>query len=126
MLSRAKEGGFINGFLVIGRHDVGVEVSHVFFVDDTLIICDASKENLEHLSWVFMWFEPCSWLKINLEKSELILIRDVPNMEEVVEVLGCKVGALLNTYLGLPLGAPYKSSRIWERVEERFQKGLTL
>ncbi|RVW23091.1 hypothetical protein CK203_099981 [Vitis vinifera] len=80
--------------------------------DDTLIVCDASKENLEHLSWVFMWFEPCSWLKINLEKSELILIRDVPNMEEVVEVLGCKVGALLNTYLGLPLGAPYKSSRI--------------
>ena len=28
------------------------------------------------------------------------------------------------TFLGLPLGAPYKSSRVCEGVEERFQKRL--
>ena len=28
------------------------------------------------------------------------------------------------TFLGPPLGAPYKSSRVCEGVEERFQKGL--
>ena len=89
-----------------------VEVSHLFFADDTLIFCDASKENLEYLSWVFMWFEVCSGLKINLE--------------EFAEVLGCKVGSLPSTYLGLPLGAPYKSSKVWEGVEERFKKRLVL
>ena len=47
-------------------------------------------------------------------------------MEEFVEVLGCKLGSLPSTYLGLPLGAPYNSSRVWEGVEERFQKRLAL
>ncbi|RVW88403.1 GPI mannosyltransferase 3 [Vitis vinifera] len=84
---RAKDGDFIEGFQVKERNDVGVEVSHLFFADDTLIFCDASKENLEYLSWVFMWFKAC---------------------------------------LGLPLGAPYKSSRVWEGVVERFQKRLPL
>ena len=32
--------------------------------------------------------------KINLEKSELILVERVPIMEELVDILGCKVGSL--------------------------------
>ncbi|RVW28818.1 hypothetical protein CK203_096920 [Vitis vinifera] len=63
LLSRAKKGGFIDGFLVKGRYDL-----------------------------VFMWFEACSGLKINLEKSELIPVGDVPNLEELAEVLDCKGG----------------------------------
>ena len=31
-----------------------------------------------------MWFEACSWVKINLSKSELILVEDVLNHEELV------------------------------------------
>ena len=30
------------------------------------------------------------------------------------------------TYLGLPPGAPFRSSRVWDGVEERFRKRLTL
>lgn len=50
LLSRAKEGDFIEGSPIKRRDDVGVEVSHLFFADDTLIFYDASKENLEHLN----------------------------------------------------------------------------
>lgn len=77
LLIRAKEGGFIDGFSVGERDDVGVEVSHLLFADDTLILCDASKEKLECVSWVFMWFEAIFRLKINLEKSELIPMGEV-------------------------------------------------
>lgn len=55
-----------------------------------------------------MWFEAISGLKINLEKSELILVGRVPIMEELVDILGCKVGSLPSKYLGLPLGATFK------------------
>ena len=74
ILSKVKEVGSINGFLVRGRNGLEVEVSHLLFAYDTLILCDANKEKVEHLSWVFMWFETLLGLKINLEKSELILL----------------------------------------------------
>ncbi|RVW76285.1 hypothetical protein CK203_057645 [Vitis vinifera] len=122
----AKEGAFIDGFFIRGRNGLGVEVPHLLFAYDTLILCDASKENLEYLSWIFMWFEAISRLKVNLEKSELILVGDVSNLKELAGIFGCKVGALPTTYFGLPLGAPHKSYKVWEGVEERFQKRFAL
>ena len=55
----------------------------------------------------------------------MIPIGEVTNLE-FAKVLGCKVSSLPSTYLGLPLGAPYKSSRVWAGVEKRFKKRLAL
>ena len=107
-----------------GRGGEGVEVSHLLFVEDTLIICEASKDQLLHLHWVLMWFEVISKLKINLEKSELILVGRVPIMEELADILGCKMGLLPSKYLGLPLGSTFKSTTMWDLVEERMQRKL--
>ena len=52
-----------------------------------------------------MWFEVISGLKINLTKSELISVGKAEKLDELALVLGCKVGVLPTTYLGLPLGA---------------------
>ena len=101
-------------------------MSHVLFVDDTLVFCDASKEHVEVLSWAFMWFEVVSSLKINLHKSKLIPMGVVLNFENLARVLGCKVGFLPSCYLALPLGAAFKSPHVWDVVEERFRKWLTL
>ena len=56
----------------------------------------------------------------------MIPIGEVTNLEEFAKVLGCKASSLPSTYLGLPLGAPYKSSRVWAGVEKRFKKRLAL
>ena len=60
-----------------------------------------------------MWFETCSGLKINLEKSELISMGRVHDIEVLALELGYKVGGLPSCYLGLPLGAPFKSMTVW-------------
>ena len=60
-----------------------------------------------YLSWLLMWFEAISGLKINLDKSELIPIGEVNDIEELALELGCKVGGLSSSYLGLPLGTPF-------------------
>lgn len=73
-----------------------------------------------------MWFEACSGLKVNLEKSELTPVGRVNDIEELALELGCKVGGLSSSYLGLPLGAPFKSEVVWDSVEERFRKRLTM
>ena len=46
----------------------------------------------------------------------------VENIDDLASKFGCKVGSLPSTYLGLPLGAPFKSMVAWDGVEERFHK----
>ncbi|RVW70590.1 hypothetical protein CK203_060652 [Vitis vinifera] len=45
-----------------------------------------------------------SRLKINLDKSEILWVGRVENIEDLTLELGCKVGALPSSYLGLPWG----------------------
>ena len=56
-----------------------------------------------------MWFEDFSGLKINLSKSEIIPMGKVDNVEMLATELGCGIGSLPTTYLGLPLGAPHRA-----------------
>ena len=48
------------------------------------------------------------------------------NIESLVEAFGCQVGSLPSSYLGLPLGAPFKSIPVWDDVEERLCRRLAL
>ena len=73
-----------------------------------------------------MWFEACSGLRVNLEKSENIPMGRVHDIEDLASELGCKVGGLPSCYLGLPLGAPFKLEVVWDGVEERFRKRLAM
>ena len=41
-------------------------------------------------------------------------------MEELADEFGYKVGNLPSTYLGMPLGAPFKSVGVWDEIKERF------
>ena len=52
----------------------GEDISHILFVDDTLVFCDSNEEQSICLCWLLMWFEAFSRLKINLEKSKIILV----------------------------------------------------
>ncbi|KAL6336570.1 hypothetical protein AAG906_025124 [Vitis piasezkii] len=75
------EHGFLLGCRVKGRSEEGVQISHLLFVDDTLV---------------------------------------VENIDDVALDFGCRVGSLPSTYLGLLLGAPFKSVTVLDGVEERF------
>lgn len=102
------------------------DLLHLLFVDDTVLFYEANSEQLRYLSWVFLWFEVISSLKVNMDESEAIPVRRVDSLENIVSVLGCRIGKLPTSYLGLPLGALFISSRVWDVVEERFRKCLSL
>ena len=61
-----------------------------------------------------------------MEKSSIILVGRVDNVESLAREARCKVGVLPTTYLGLPLGANHKVESVWDVVEERFRKRLAL
>ena len=108
LIRRAVEGGFLSGCKIRGRRS-DLNISHLFFADDTIVFCEAKKEHLTHLSWTLFWFEAASGLRINLPKSEIFPVGEVEEVDVMAVELGCKVGSLPSSYLGLPLGAPNKA-----------------
>ncbi|RVX00466.1 hypothetical protein CK203_037011 [Vitis vinifera] len=114
------------GCRVNGRSGDGALVSHLLFADDTLVFCEASEDQMVYLSWLLMWFEAISGLRINLDKSEILSVGRVENLEALALEVGCKVRRLPSSYLGIPLGANHKSVAVWDGVEERFRKRLVM
>ena len=108
LLKRAVEGNFISGCMFGGRDGGEIVISHLLYADDTILFCEA-----------FLG------LKINLNKSEIIPLGRVDNVEVLASELGCGVGSLSTMYLGLPLGAPHRAMGVWDSIEERFRKRLS-
>ena len=126
LIRKAIDGGFIFGCRLRGKWGMEMNVSHLLFVDDTIIFYEARKEHLTHLGWILGWFEATFGLRINLAKSELIPVGEVEDIEEMVVELGCRVGDFLVKYLGLPLGAHHKALSMWDGVEERIRRRLAI
>ena len=117
-------GGLFTGFMVGSPQNHPILISYLLFADDTLIFCDTNPIKLEHLRSVFLWFEAVSGLKINLDKSEMVLAGEVPNLEDLAQILGCKIASLPMKYLGLPLGTTFKAKSVWNPIIERMEKCL--
>ena len=69
-------------------------------------------------------FGEVSGLRINLGKLELVPIGDVCNLVVLVGLLGCRHSSLPLKYLGLPLGAKFKESSIWNPILEKLEQRL--
>ena len=65
-------------------------------------------------------------MRINLDKSEILSVGRVENLEASALEFGCKVRRLPTSYLGLPLGAQHKFMATWDGVEEIFRKRLAM
>ncbi|XP_028084329.1 uncharacterized protein LOC114285481 [Camellia sinensis] len=123
LLSRAVQGGLLYGFEV-GVAPVVLTVSYLFYADDALIFCDADITQIGHLRCVLLCFEAVSGLQVNLAKSELIPVGEVARISILTAILGCRVASFPVSYLGLPLGASFKATRVWDGVVARVQQRL--
>jgi hypothetical protein len=119
MVNATIEQGLLLGFLVGERVPSDVVVSHSLFANDTLIFCEAYPEQIRYVRLILLCFEAVSGLKVNLGKSELVAIGEVDNIGELVNILWCNVASLPMKYLGLPLGATYKATSMWNGVIEQ-------
>ena len=92
LIERAAEGGFLSGCNICGRNGEGMVLSHMLYADDTIVFCGANQDQMMYLSWLLMWFEAISGLRINLNKSEIIPVGRITNVDVLALELGCKVG----------------------------------
>lgn len=99
-------------------------VSHLQFADNTIIFCDNSQSQIRMLRCVLRCFEVVSNLHLNLTKSSLIAVGEIPNLELLATDLGCRTASLPSTYLGMPLGFNFKQKEVWDPVIDRMRKRL--
>ena len=90
------------------------------FADDTILFCDANKEQILHVR-MLLCFQVVTGLKVNALKSEMVPIGEVPNIHVLAEILDCWIGFLPMTYLGMSLGASLKSPTIWNPILEKIK-----
>jgi hypothetical protein len=56
--------GLLSGLFV----EIGIDISHLQLVDDTLLFCGANPNHLCNLLSLFLYFKAMSGLKTNLAK----------------------------------------------------------
>lgn len=71
-------------------------ISHSLFVEDTLMLCKDSFDEMLYLSWVLFYFEVVSGLKVNLEKRVIFPVGNAVNIEMLASELGCRAWTLLS------------------------------
>lgn len=82
----------------------GVQIeSHLTFADDITFFCRASIKSLTSLREVLAEFEEFSVLRINAEKSSIILSKRVSDKAQITSILGFQLKELPIKYLGVPL-----------------------
>lgn len=101
--------GWIRGFRVTNSDRSNMEITHLLYADDFLIFFDAKVEQVSHIRLILLLFEAISGLDVNWRKSQTFTENNVPNIQSLSCSLGCELGVLPNTFLGLPLGAKSKS-----------------
>ena len=121
---RRMEAGLIRGFKVGNLVENDLSVSHLLFADDTIVFCDVDPEQLLHLRMVLSCFEAVTGLGVNMGKSELVLVGEVLNLSQLADILCCRIGSLSMSYLGLPLGASFKASSVWNPILEKVGRRL--
>ncbi|XP_057720255.1 uncharacterized protein LOC130934731 [Arachis stenosperma] len=121
MFGEAVRNGRLSPLLVGRDH---VELSHLQFMDDTVLFCPLEEETIKNYRRILRCFKLMSGLSINFDKSSLIPIKcDAQWVQRMCSVLGCKEASLLVKYLGIQLGANSRLVKtlkpIIKKVEEK-------
>ena len=105
----------------------GPRINHLFFANDTLLFCRASRGDLEAILQLLQLYEQASGQKLNREKTTVFFSKGITEERrmELEEFLGVNEIREYEKYLGLPdvVGRTKKESlnyireRVWNKLQ---------
>jgi hypothetical protein len=125
MLKKVESEGHIQGFSAGGNANSGLRISHLLYADDTILFCDANMTQMLYIRMVLTCFEAATGLQVNMAKSEMVPVSEIQDISVLAESLCCRIGVLPLSYLGMPLGASYKATAVWNPILEKMERRLS-
>lgn len=124
LVRRALELGKLVGFQV-GTREV-VEVAILQFADDTLLIAEATLQNVLTMKCILRCFELASGLKVNFTKSCCVGL-NIPDddIRMFASILHCKIMNPPFVYLGIPIGGNPRRAILWQPILTKMRKRLS-
>lgn len=123
LVSKAVSGGHFKGF-AFGEEEV--VISHLQYADDSLIVGEATEQNVWVMKAILRCFELVSGLKVNFQESNIIDLNvEEQFMEAATLFLNCKICDVPFTYLGIPLGANPRRSESWQPMVDKLRRRLS-
>ncbi|XP_071677031.1 uncharacterized protein [Lolium perenne] len=102
ILERARISGHITG--VVGHLIPGGGVTHLQYADDTMIMFEGSDRDIQNTKFLLLCFEAMSGLKINFDKSEVVVLGYPPEVQQrIADNLNCRLATFPVNYLGVPV-----------------------
>ena len=105
---------------------MSVSVTHLQFVDDTLLLGMRCWANVRAMRAVLVLFEAMSGLKVNFNKSMLVGVNASDSwLNEAAAVLRCRAGKVSFVYLGLSIGGDSHRLIFWELLLRSIKSRLS-
>nr|GEV76016.1 reverse transcriptase domain, reverse transcriptase zinc-binding domain protein [Tanacetum cinerariifolium] len=102
-IKEASQSWFIKG-VSVGNSNFNL--SHLFYVDNVVIVSDWDKEDMDNIIQVLNVFYLAFRLKININKSNVYGVGvSTEEIESMASLIGCSPSSLPFNYLGVPIGA---------------------
>lgn len=101
LIQSSIERGFLKG---VAACACGPKISHLFFADDSLIFCRATREEGANLMRVLETYEQASGQQLNRDKTALYFSHNTPQpmQEDIKALFGAEVIRQHEKYLGFP------------------------
>jgi hypothetical protein len=122
MLDKARLSGQIKGLV---PHLVEGGLSHLQYANDIVIFLALEEQSILHTKFLLYCFENMSGLKLNYQKSDVIVVGGSEEEQSNVAVLfNCNIGNLPMKYLGVMISDKHMSSSDVDYVHLKVEKKL--
>jgi hypothetical protein len=122
MIHKAQENSLVTGLI---SHIIPKGVAILQYADDTILFLKHDLNGATHMKLLLYRFEMLAGLKINFNKSEILMINDEENWgQQYAETFNCQVGIFPIKYLGVPVSPIRLKVSDWLPLIEKGNKRL--
>jgi hypothetical protein len=132
LITQAQQESLIHGVKVA---PTAPETTHLFFADDSLLFCRATKEEATNMRNIIQRYQEASGQLVNMNKSKLIYSKRVPNttIMDIAQILPMQMVEQFSKYLGMPTNIGrskrqvfnYLTDRVWKKLKGWKEKHLS-